>query len=771
MRQEGRRRYPGGMTARKQPKPDKRKPRPKPSPPAKPKPKPKPKKPARPAPKAKPRPRAKPTPPPAKASARSRVKAKPPQAPAPAAPANPRDYEAHKARARDRNARLSRSGRDIGPIPPVADKARRERCERDLLAFLNTYFGHIFTLPWCPDHLTVIAQTQQSVLLGGLFGTAMPRGSGKTSVLECACLWSILYGHRPFVVLIGSDASHAEQMLESIKVEIETNDLLADDFPEVCHAVTSLEGINNRAAGQIANGERTCITWTDKVIVLPTIAGSKASGCVVKAAGLTSSIRGMKHKRADGTTIRPSLVFCDDIQTEASANSATQCVSRERILSGAILGLAGPGQKIAGLLAATVIRAGDVADNLLDRRRHPEWNGTRIAALKAFPTNDKLWQTYAELRAEGLRQGQGLAAATKFYAENRAAMDAGAVPYWPERFNSDDELSAVQNLMNLFLQDEEAFWAEMQNAPKDLTKIEQELITVDHVLSRINRLGRGVLPLASTHVTAFIDVQGTLLYYLVLAVADDFTGAVVDYGGWPDQQRTYWALRDARPTLQDRAKGAGLEGAIYAGLTGLCADLLGREWKRESGDVARISRVMIDANWGASTDTVYQFCRQSGHAALLLPSHGKYFGASATPISQYQQRPGERLGFNWRITSGQGKRAIKHVVYDSNSMKSFLAARLRTAIGDKGAIAVWGDKPDRHRMLAEHLTSEVPIKTEARGRSVDEWRLIPGRENHLLDCLVGACVAASIQGASLMGDGPPKKRVKLSDLQKAKRGR
>ena len=201
----------------------------------------------------------------------------------------------------------------------------------------------------------------------------------------------------------------------------------------------------------------------------------------------------------------------------------------------------------------------------------------------------------------------------------------------------------------------------------------------------------------------------------------------------------------------------------------LTAQLLGREWPRESGDSMRIGRCVIDANWGPSSDTVYQFCRQSAHAAILLPSHGRYYGASATPLNQYTPKPGERVGSGWRIGNLAGKRAIRHLTYDTNAWKSFVAARWRTTVGDRGAWTAFGDKPERHRLFAEHLTAEVPVKTEARGRTVDEWRVRPGRENHWLDCVVGAAVAASISGASLLeGSAQPRRRVKLSDM---KRGR
>ena len=62
---------------------------------------------------------------------------------------------------------------------------------------------------------------------------------------------------------------------------------------------------------------------------------------------------------------------------------------------------------------------------------------------------------------------------------------------------------------------------------------------------------------------------------------------------------------------------------------------------------------------------------------------------------------------------------------------------------------MWGDKTVDHRMFAEQMTAEYPVKTEGRGREVDEWKARPGRDNHFLDCVVGCCVAACVQGAAL----------------------
>jgi len=38
---------------------------------------------------------------------------------------------------------------------------------------------------------------------------------------------------------------------------------------------------------------------------------SKASGAIIKVAGITGRIRGMKYKRADSRTVRPTLVVLD----------------------------------------------------------------------------------------------------------------------------------------------------------------------------------------------------------------------------------------------------------------------------------------------------------------------------------------------------------------------------------------------------------------------------------------------------------------------------
>jgi hypothetical protein len=559
-------------------------------------------------------------------------------------------------------------------------------------------------------------------------------------------------------------------MLESIKMELDGNELLLADYPEVVFPIQSLDGIANRCNGQLYKGERTHIGWTAKEIVLPTMPGSIASGAIIKVAGITGRIRGMKYKRSDGRTVRPTLVVIDDPQTDESARSLSQCATRESILAGAILGLSGPGKKISGIMPCTVIRPGDMADNILSRDKHPEWNGERTRMVYEFPSDEKLWTKYAELRAESLRSRGDISLATEFYGSNRAAMDRGAQIAWPERYNH-DELSAIQHAMNLKLQDEAAFFAEYQNEPLPEQEANDNELTADQIAAKFNRIDRRVVPISTNHLTMFVDVQATLLFYTVVAWESDFTGYLIDYGSYPDQKRPYFTLRDARSTLATATKAEGLEGSIYAGLERLTGDLIGREWRRDDGAMMRIERCLIDANWGASTDVVYQFCRQSAHAGIVIPSHGRFVGASSQPFSEYKRRPGDRVGHNWRIPNIHGKRAVRHVVYDTNYWKTFMHARIAVSMGSRGCLSFFGTSPETHRLLAEHLCAEYRVRTEGRGRTVDEWKQRPERgDNHWFDCIVGCCVGASMQGVALSGSksvGIPKSgRVSFAEMQR-----
>lgn len=673
---------------------------------------------------------------------------------------------AEKGRAEARNAK------EIGEIPPPERPELVRLCERNFRLFCESYFPETFNMPWSDDHLKIIAKVEQVVLNGEQFGMAMPRGSGKTSICEAACVWALVYAHRRFVVLIGSDATSSEEMLSSIRREFESEDAeIGRDFKAVCYPFHRLERVMQRRLTH--DGHPVTMSITADEIILPDIEGSAAGGGILRVAGITGRIRGMKYKRADGKSARPDLVILDDPQTDESARSPSQCAYREKLISGTVLGLAGPGKKIAALMPCTKIYVNDLASRLLDRNKHPQWQGETTKLVYAWPTSEKLWESYRQLRAEGMRSGDGVGRANAFYQTNREAMDLGSAVAWRERFKP-DELSALQHAMNLrYDQGDAAFFAEYQNEPIDEYTTVDDL-KVENLLERISGLDRGVVPLGCNRITAFIDVQQKLLYWSVVAWAEDFSGSIIDYGAWPDQGVSYYTAADARSTMQKAKPGSGLEGAIYNGLEKATEMLLLRDWMREDGTSMRIDRLGIDANWGKSTDIVYAFCRQSHFAALLTPAHGRYVGAASLPFEKWTKRTGETFGCHWIMTNSD-KRAVRHVTTDVNWWKSFVAGRLITAVGDRGAVTLYGKKGQDHQMMADQLCSETRVTTEGRGRKVDEWKMKPNvRDNHWWDCLVGAAVMASITGAKLnevIYERKPQGKVSFAQLQAAARGR
>ncbi|MEX1230063.1 MAG: terminase gpA endonuclease subunit, partial [Planctomycetaceae bacterium] len=270
-----------------------------------------------------------------------------------------------------------------------------------------------------------------------------------------------------------------------------------------------------------------------------------------------------------------------------------------------------------------------------------------------------------------------------------------------------------------------------------------------------------------------IDVQKHLLYYVVTAWSDKFSGSVIDYGAWPGQSRPYFSLSEAHPTLQSASGSSQVEGAVYWGLQTLTDHLLHKKWQREGGGELTIGKAIIDANWSESTDTVYEFCRRSPFSGIVIPAHGKGLRAGDKPMIHYEKKTGEQLGFHWYLTFGSRQRAIRHCIHDVNFWKTFLAQRAAALAGEQGSLSMFGERSDQHRMFADHLAGESCERTFGRGREVWEWRARPNAENHWLDCLVMAGAAGSMLGATLENLSPamkpPKPRRSLSAMQQARR--
>lgn len=677
----------------------------------------------------------------------------------------------------------SDSAREIGSIPLVRNPGRRARCEFDLAAFLKEYLPQSFPLAFSKDHLRVIARLQEAILTGGRFIEAVYRGFGKSTITEGGAEWAVCYGHRRFIQIIAADQTTADNRLSSIKMALETSEELFADFPEICHPVRKLEGIPQRAAGQMCGGSPTGIEWKSNVIVMPTVEAEDARACgsIIMSCGLTSSrARGPKHTRQDGVQLRPDFAVIDDPQTNESAANPAQVAKRLEILNKAILQTAGHTKSLAAVIACTVIEPEDMIARLLDPEQFTSWEGERISLVKKWADrHDDLWLgKYKTLRTSYDKQIEGdraraVAAATAFYLANRAEMDAGCVVSWDD-CHDETEISAIQHAYNKFIDNPPGVFAsEYQNQPLSAESDDNQL-TMELLSKRLNRLGRCEIPAGCSHVAGFVDVQQKCFYYVVTAWRDDFTGYIVDYGVFPDQKKPYFTLRDITKTLQWLYPGNGQEGSWRAGLEDIADRLVGREYIRDDGAILRMDKMLIDANDGNARDVIYEFCRQSKYPSIVMPAESRGVKAGDKPFAEYVKKPGDKKGLNWRIPATKGRREARHVLSDVNFWKSFVRSRWATAMGDVGGLSLFGDDVARHRMFFDHMLSEFSTRTEGRGRVVDEWRVRPNNtENHWWDCVVGCAIAASVIGCELPGMEIAKPvaarpKLKLSELAKSK---
>lgn len=671
-------------------------------------------------------------------------------------------YADRKERERRRQADQSRSGRDIGPIPEIADSERRAACEYDLRRFLITYFPSAFPRPFSTDHDEFIAETQRAILEGHKKAKAMPRGSGKTTIFERAILWAVIYGHCSMAALIAATDDKAQDNLASIGGELETNDLLAEDFPEVCYPIRKLERIANRAKGQTCQGVPTRIKIVKDRIVIPTIEGSRSSGAAIFAAGLTGGgIRGAKHTMPDGRIVRPSVALIDDPQTRKSASSAADSRTRERIVTGDVTGMAGPGQSLSVLMAVTVIYRGDLADRMLNRTLNPEWRGDRCRLMRSMPANMELWDKYHEIRANDLRADGDGSKGTDFYIANLEAMRAGAEASWEHR-KLESDVDAIQHAMNLYYESREAFFAEYQNEPLDESPDGDELLPAPEIMKRLSLVDRRIVPLEAEWITAHIDVHDRLLYFAVCAWSRAFRGFVIDYGAWPDQPMPYFAMRNCRTVLGEKYPGMTREGSISQGLLDLVDLLCGREWTQEGGSVKYLDRLLIDDGYEARK-VVFPVARRSEHRRIIRTSKGYAITAKAIrSMDEWPVRDGEIKGDHWRDAPIQSSK-VRRITFDPNHWKSFVHKRLAAAEGDPSSLTLFGHDPRRHELLADHLCAEYRVQLSGH-RRVDEWQPRPGKpDNHYFDNLVGCAVAASHLGAKLPDTTPaglpkPRKR-------------
>ena len=310
-------------------------------------------------------------------------------------------------------------------------------------AFFSRYYLHDYfsDVPaYCHWDLFSDLQWAATADIGRVIHLAesLPRGFGKSTTIAVAFPLWVTVGQdelrrrgryrtplKHYILLIKDALDQARLELQAVKDELENNEKIVRDFG-------------------ILRGE----VWTKTEI-------NTSNDVRIEVLGAGQKVRGRRYKQ-----YRPDLVIGDDLENMRSVKSPTQRQDIKRWWSAAV-------EKAIDPKKGTLINIGtmihyDCLQAWVNAR--PGVRGRVYKALIKDADNQHLWDRW-EAKVTNLEDPDRELTSRKFYNENRAEMDAGAVVSWPERFSYETlrlmklgEKSVKGNLIKTFS-------AEMQNEP------------------------------------------------------------------------------------------------------------------------------------------------------------------------------------------------------------------------------------------------------------------------------------------------------------------
>ena len=209
--------------------------------------------------------------------------------------------------------------KDFDPRLLDVPEGRRLLTKNDPLLFAAVYLPHKLRTPGSPDitlnqfHLDICeyakswmeplnkpAQHRDTFIA--------PRSCGKSTwIFHILPIWAAAHGHKRYIVAFSDSEDQAMGWLRNFKMELDSNEVLQTDFPELCDTYKKSAGakayMDNRNATQRGNG------------------------FVFQAKGVDSAILGAN---IGGT--RPEVILFDDIEPPESSYGPTELRKRKNTI-------------------------------------------------------------------------------------------------------------------------------------------------------------------------------------------------------------------------------------------------------------------------------------------------------------------------------------------------------------------------------------------------------------------------------------------------------
>lgn len=665
--------------------------------------------------------------------------------------ASERDIDARRKR-----ERRSESARIF--VPACVNPQRRERCLADPELCLKTYFADKYTRPFTRLHRGLIDSMVEIATSGGEKAIAAPRGRGKSEIVKGVICYLILAGLVRFPVPVSQTTGHSQELYEDFRRKINLNELLYEDFPEICHPVRCLEGAPQRSSRQHIDGQLTQVEWKVDRLRLPNVPEKYRGpidygGVRMEFRGLDAAIRGINR---DGD--RPDFIPIDEPETRESAKSQSQIDDRVNALEKDVAGLAGEDHELAQVMLTTLQNNYCLSAQFTDPEQKPSWMGERYGWVETWPEEypreaeaTGMWHTYMAMRGEDQRNGDRYGKrATQYYLDNKEQLERGGEllsDNYKHKLLPDGKqtvYSAWQEVFN-FIADKsyEAFCTEYQNDPPEQEKIDTLELEYSKITGSLSCLEQGEIPDGTLCTTLGIDIGKYECFYTKIAWHADATGTVVDYG----IVRTQGLNRTSSDEATETAIMAALEQFAEA---------------QDEENMPPLLALVDSGNWSTA---LYESCRRIG--TPYFPAKG--LGGEGRAFRMPKPGDTDKQPYLEAYASKQyDSHRREFWLYDINTLfwKNWLQERwilqtwerapdgVHPGIRTPSSLALFdppgGDNRFHVRFAKSQVSERLINKPMPNKGYKPEWVVEDRRNNHWLDAAALACAAAGCVGVRLV---------------------
>jgi len=284
---------------------------------------------------------------------------------------------------------------------------RRRKMYRKFSKFRSYYLRHHHEVPDAPFHLALVEKLEEiSRKRSSKIALAAPRGSAKSTIIALEYLiYSICYHTEDFIVIVSNTAEHAAEALQNLKRELEGNDLLRHDFPEVCELGKKPQPIR----------------WSQKEIITK-------NNIKVIALGIGQNIRGKRHGQ-----YRPSLVILDDLEGNDAVQNEDSRFKLKDWFEKSVLKVGH--NRTNFIFTGTIHHYGSLLAQYTNPKQVPGWDSSIHRSVIKWSEAITEWELWTNIYCQNQEYegNSGPEAALAYFKANQDKMLAGTEVLWPQR--------------------------------------------------------------------------------------------------------------------------------------------------------------------------------------------------------------------------------------------------------------------------------------------------------------------------------------------------